>query len=122
MAKVKLIPEALDAAYEVPRGMVFTGKVVQCTDGSQLPVFESAPPKPGRLSINTLEGWNALCREDWIRNARRRLGYEPAEDDIQEQRDLERRYLDAVRGVEDVTPAELHRRKVAAFGPARAQR
>lgn len=29
-------------------------------DGVELPLYEPAAPR-GKLSINTLEGWNALC-------------------------------------------------------------
>lgn len=96
MSKPKLCQAPAALTVEVPRGMVFTGKVVCDTAGKMLPVFEPAPPKPGKLSINTIEGWNALCRQCWINNARRRLGHEPTEEDIQEQRELERRLCDAV--------------------------
>ncbi len=37
-----------------------TAKDPHCNGGTELPLYEPAAPR-GKLSINTLEGWNALC-------------------------------------------------------------
>lgn len=126
MSKIKLYPVPAAMEIEVPRGMVFTGKVVRDTAGNILPVFESAPPKPGELSINTRDGWNAHVRKGWILHARGRLGHEPSEEEIQEQRILERRFIDAVigaeTGAEPVDHAEIERLEIAAYGADNVKR
>lgn len=126
MSKIKLYQAPAAMEIEVPRGMVFTGKVVRDTAGGLLPVFESAPPKPGELSINTLEGWNAHVRKGWILHARDRLGHEPSRAEILTQRDLERRFIDAVIGAETgakpMDPAEIDRLEIAAFGADNVKR
>lgn len=79
-----LQPAPAGTTFEVPPGMVFTGKVVYDTLGNALPVFEPAPPPPGKLSINTLEGWNALCRKSQIEYVRHKLGREPTEEEMRQ--------------------------------------
>lgn len=41
-------------------GMFSDSKI---NNGQELPLFKSAPPK-NRPGINTLEGWNALCKKN----------------------------------------------------------
>lgn len=105
-----LLPAPVGVTFAAPPGMVFTGEVVCDKVCNVLPCFETAPPSPGKLSINTLEGWNALSRQGWIKHARRRFGREPTEGDIEEQKKLESRLMYAK------TEEEIQQALNAAFG------
>ena len=42
--------------------------------GDTLPLYEIKPPAPGKLDINTIDGWNALAEIQHKKN--RAAGYE----------------------------------------------
>ena len=51
-------------------------------DGNPIPWLEPLPPTDGRLSINTTEGWIALCEEQKRRNAQRETEKRAAEKEM----------------------------------------
>ena len=62
-------------------GCTFIGYIAagNVNNGSPVPLFEPAPP-PGKLSINTLEGWNAAADRQNRRSFRAALGRDPVSD------------------------------------------
>lgn len=49
--------------------LVFVGYVTnqKVNGGAPVPLYDSKPRTDGKPSINTLEGWNRLCEEQWAR-------------------------------------------------------
>lgn len=55
-------------------GLVTAGHAPKKGRAVLLPIYEFKPPAPGKLDINTLDGWNALAEIQREKN--RAAGYE----------------------------------------------
>lgn len=67
--------------YTIP-GLTFAGYTcnLQVNNGKPIPLYDIAEPHDGRLSINTLEGWNAMVeREEALRRERMQREYEDSD-------------------------------------------
>ena len=67
--------------FEIP-GYTFAGYVraENVNGGKPIPLFNPASPPPGRLSLNTLEGWNTAAKKQNQRFFRSVFGHDPVDD------------------------------------------